>query len=199
MAVLEDHADRAGDGAFARHDMVGGDRGHIGGGRAEPVDHGDDRLRLRRPADGAVERFAAACRAAAGIDVEHDRLDRARLGRPVDHLDRGRPRQDEAVDLDVGDLPAAGARLQALEVRRDARRRRRSPPRGSRRPSPARSLRAASGAGVPRSFPHPWHGLQISTASKSDALDRLAMMAPMWRRKSLSLLAVCCRSVAGEH
>ena len=87
MRVLEDHADRAGDGAFPRHDMIGGDRRHVGGGGADAVDDGDDRLLLRGGAHGAVERLAAARHAAARIDVEQDGLHRVRLGGVLEKLD----------------------------------------------------------------------------------------------------------------
>ncbi len=100
-------------GRLAGDDMVGPERRHIGGGGAEPVDHRDDRLFLRGVTDRSIKRLAAARRAAAGIDVNHDRLDGARARRLVDQIDRVGPRGDEAVDLDLRHLAAAGRHLDA--------------------------------------------------------------------------------------
>ena len=116
MRVLEDHADRAGDGAFARHHVIRGDRRHVGGGGADPVDDGDDGLLLRGGAHGAVERLAAARHAAARIDMDQDRLHGGRLGGVLQELDGLGPRLDEAVDADFRNLATNASGSQPVEV-----------------------------------------------------------------------------------
>ena len=200
MPVLENHADRAGDGAFARHDVVGGDRRHVGGGGADAVDHGHDRLLLRGGADGAVERLAAARRAAAGIDVEQDRLDGVALAAFSSSSTASGPRLDEAVDADSATWPrdAAGSsgrrgRRATLAPRGSAtakHRRRRPPARSSPAACSRRRSRIASVSmrNPPYAGPHAWVAGAAASPASATTLRCAVAAGALWpgRRRSAS-------------
>ena len=87
-------------------DAVGRDRGHVGGRRAELLDHRDHRLLGAQRAERFVELLAARGGAAGRVDGDDHRLDR---GVVADLLERCEPAgigRDRAVDLDARDAIA---------------------------------------------------------------------------------------------
>src|SRR5690606_34280677 len=106
LRPLEHHADRAGDGVAARHDVVGGECRDVATGCRHRPHHGNHRLLGGDLADRLVQRLGAGGGAAGAVDPEDQRLRPVGAGDPVQQLLLAAVVGDDAIDGDPRDVVA---------------------------------------------------------------------------------------------
>jgi hypothetical protein len=102
--ILEDHADGAGNRAFARHDEVACGCDHVAGRSGQGADIRDDGLGFGHLADGLEDAFAAIGGAAWRGNGDDEGLDLAALGNPIQPLEKLLVVGDHARNADLGDV-----------------------------------------------------------------------------------------------